>query len=70
MLDERVDCAENLKTAKAYDLDMVTKPFSEPLNPVVKEIVILEETMHIRIDLFHRRIKMISQNNILQLCLP
>lgn len=40
MLDEHVDRAENLKTAKAYDLNMISKPFSEPLNPVDKDIAV------------------------------
>ncbi len=47
---------------------MLIKPVSDPSFPVDGGIVILEETTPVRIEMFHHRIKVITQNNFVLIC--
>ena len=47
---------------------ILIKPFSDPSCPMDGGIVILEETTPIRIEMFHHRIKVITQNNFGLIC--
>ena len=47
---------------------ILIKPFSDPSCPMDGSIVILEETTPIRIEMFHHRIKVITQNNFVLIC--
>ena len=47
---------------------LLIKPFSDPSYPVNWGIVILEETTPIRIEMFHHRTKVITQNNFVLIC--
>ncbi len=47
---------------------ILIKPFSDPSCPADGGIVILEETTPIRIEMFHHRIKVTTQNNFVLIC--
>ena len=42
--------------------------FSYPLCPIHGVVVILEETTALRIEMFHHRIKVITQNHFVMIC--
>ena len=44
-----------------HNIFILIKPFSDPLCPMDGGIVILEETIPIRIEMFHYRIKVITE---------
>ncbi len=44
------------------------KPFSDPLCPMDGGIFIVEKTTPIRIEMFHHRAKVITQNNFVLIC--
>ena len=50
---------------RAYDhiIFILIKPFSDPSFPIDGGIVILEETVRIRIEMFHH--ELITQNNLI-----
>lgn len=52
-----------------YIICILIKAFTETMCPLNKSIFMLEEkTLHIRIGMFHHRIKVVSQENIVFIC--